>query len=111
MSIQVSAAPLFEIEPPGDRVQMNTPLVVALGHAYARFAQTGQDLKNFEVHISERKKENGEDEKGENAIGIAFSAKLLPGAKGLGSAGRSGRSVLYIASKATGEIIREQGSR
>lgn len=94
----------FEPEP-------NTPLAIALGHAYERFAQTGQDLKNFDIQISERTRENGEDENGENTIGIAFVAKLEPGKKGLGNANRLGRSVLYIASRTSGEILREAGSR
>nr|WP_274709113.1 hypothetical protein [Variovorax sp. S12S4] len=82
-----------------------------MGHAYERFAQTGQDLKNFDIQISERTRENGEDENGENTIGIAFVAKLEPGKKGLGNANRLGRSVLYIASRTSGEILREAGSR
>lgn len=96
----------FIIQPPGDRLQLNTPLVVALGQAYARFAATRQDLKYFEIHIGERKE--GE---GENTIEIAFSAKLPPGAKGLGNAGRAGQSIVYIASAATGEVLREHRSR
>ena len=94
----------FEPEP-------NTPLALALGHAHERFAQTGQDLKNFDIQISERTRENGEEENGENTIGIAFVAKLEPGKKGLGNANRLGRSVIYIASKTTGEILREAATR
>ncbi|MEJ1164417.1 MULTISPECIES: hypothetical protein [unclassified Variovorax] len=111
MNSQISAAPIFEINPPATSVQLNTPLAIALGHAYERFAQTGQDLKNFDIQISERTRENGEDENGENTIGIAFVAKLEPGKKGLGNANRLGRSVLYIASRTSGEILREAGSR
>lgn len=91
--------------------ELNPPLAIALSRACERFAQTGQDLKNFEIQISERTRENGEDENGENTIGIAFVAKLEPGKKGLGNANRLGRSVLYIASKTTGEILREAASR
>jgi hypothetical protein len=65
----------------------------------------------YHIQISERTRENGEDENGENTIGIAFVAKLEPGKKGLGNANRLGRSVLYIASKTSGEILREAGSR
>jgi hypothetical protein len=105
-----SAAPLFEIESP-ERLVLNTPVVIALGNAFRLFAKTGQDLNNFDVCIAERRKENGEGEDGVDTIGIAFSAKLPPGQKGLGNASRLGRSILYIASRATGEILREQGSR
>jgi hypothetical protein len=50
----------------------STPLAIALAHAHERFAKTGQDLKNFDIQISERTRENGEDENGENTIGVAF---------------------------------------
>lgn len=110
MNFNASAAPIFEVESP-DRLLLNTPVVVALGNAYKLFEKTGQDLNNFNVHIAERKKENGEDENGVNTIGIAFTAKLPPGQKGLGNASKLGRSITYIASKTTGEILREQGSR
>ena len=111
MNLNVSAAPIFEVDPP-DQLLLDTPVVIALGNAYKLFERTGQDLNNFNVRIAERKKENGEDENGVNTIGIAFSAKLPPGRqKGLGNASRLGRSILYIASKTTGEILREQGSR
>ncbi|SEK16373.1 hypothetical protein SAMN05216567_11459 [Variovorax sp. OK605] len=110
MNLNASAAPIFEVESP-DQLLLNTPVVVALNHAYRLFAATGQDLNNFNVHIAERKKENGEDESGVNTIGIAFSAKLPPGQKGIGNASKLGRSVLYIASMTSGEILREQGSR
>jgi len=105
-----SVAPLFEIESP-DRLVLNTPAVIALGNAFRRFEKTAQDLNNFDVCIAERRKENGEDEDGVDTIGIAFSAKLPPGQKGLGNASSLGRSIMYIASRATGEILREQGSR
>jgi len=105
-----SAAPLFEIESP-DRLLLNTPVVIALGNAFRLFEKTGQDLNNFDVRIAERRKENGEDEDGVDTIGIAFSAKLPPRQKGLGNASRLGRSIMYIASRITGEILREQGSR
>ncbi|RSZ29326.1 MULTISPECIES: hypothetical protein [unclassified Variovorax] len=101
---------IFEIDSPG-QLMLGTSVVVALANAYKLFEKTGQDLNNFNVHIAERKKENGEDENGVDAIGIAFTAKLSPGQKGLGNASRQGRSVTYIASKTTGEIFREQGSR
>ncbi|MGJ7538160.1 MULTISPECIES: hypothetical protein [unclassified Variovorax] len=110
MNFNASAGPIFEIESP-DQLLLNTPVVVALGNAYKLFEKTGQDLNNFNVHIAERKKENGEDENGVNTIGIAFTAKLPPGQKGLGNASKLGRSITYIASKTTGEILREQGSR
>ncbi|MGJ7555636.1 hypothetical protein ACSFBM_17040 [Variovorax sp. GB1R11] len=110
MNIHASAAPLFEVEAP-DQLLLDTPVVAALNNAYRLFEKTGQDLNNFTVRIAERKKENGEDENGATAIGIAFSAKLPPGQKGLGNASKLGRSVLYIASRTTGEILREQGSR
>lgn len=110
MNFNASAAPIFEVESP-DQLLLNTPVVVALDNAYKLFEKTGQDLNNFNVHIAERKKENGEDENGVNTIGIAFTAKLPPGQKGLGNASKLGRSITYIASKTTGEILREQGSR
>ena len=110
MNFNASAAPIFEVESP-DQLLLNTPVVVALGNAYKLFEKTGQDLNNFNVHIAERKKENGEDENEVNTIGIAFTAKLPPGQKGLGNASKLGRSTTYIASKTTGEILREQGSR
>jgi hypothetical protein len=110
MNFNASAAPIFEVESP-DQLLLNTPVVVALGNAYKLFEKTGQDLNNFNVHIAERKKEHGEDENGVNTIGIAFTAKLPPGQKGLGNASKLGRSITYIASKTTGEILREQGSR
>jgi hypothetical protein len=110
MNFNASATPIFEVESP-DQLLLNTPVVVALGNAYKLFEKTGQDLNNFNVHIAERKKENGEDENGVNTIGIAFTAKLPPGQKGLGNASKLGRSITYIASKTTGEILREQGSR
>ena len=105
-----SAAPLFEIESP-DRLVLNTPAVIALGNAFRLFEKTGQDLNNFDVCIAERRKEHDEDEDGVDTVGIAFSAKLPPGQKGLGNASRLGRSIMYIASRTTGEILREQGSR
>lgn len=100
--------PLFEIESP-DRLLLNTPAVIALGRAYRLFEKTGQDLNNFNIHIAERKRqgENGEGD----TIEIAFSAKLPRGKKGLGNASNLGRSIMYIASRTTGEILREQGSR
>jgi hypothetical protein len=110
MNFNAFAAPIFEVESP-DQLLLNTPVVIALGNAYKLFEKTGQDLNNFNVHIAERKKENGEDENGVNTIGIAFTAKLPPGQKGLGNASKLGRSITYIASKTTGEILREQGSR
>ena len=106
----VSVLPLLAVESP-DQLLLNTPVVIALGNAYKLFERTGQDLNNFNVHIAERKKENGEEENGVNTIGIAFSAKLPPGQKGLGNASKLGRSIMYIASRITGEILREQGSR
>lgn len=105
-----SVLPLFEVESPNQLV-LNTPVVIALADAFRLFEKTGQDLSNFNVHIAERKKENGQDENGINTIGIAFTAKLPPGQKGLGNASKLGRSITYIASKTTGEILREQGSR
>ncbi|MGJ7504819.1 hypothetical protein ACSFBF_30980 [Variovorax sp. ZT5P49] len=108
--LDVSAVPLFELESP-DQLLLNTPLVVAMSKAYKLFETTGQDLNNFNVHIAERKQENGEDENGVNTIGIAFTAKLPPGQKGLGNVSKPGRSITYIASKTTGEILREQRSR
>ncbi|WP_395316366.1 hypothetical protein [Variovorax sp. UC74_104] len=105
-----SVTPLFEIESP-DRLVLSTPMVIALGNAFRLFEKAAQDLNNFDVCIAERRKENGEGEDGVDTIGIAFSAKLLPGQKGLGNASRLGRSILYIASRTTGEILREQGSR
>ncbi|MDH6593900.1 hypothetical protein M2165_003789 [Variovorax sp. TBS-050B] len=111
MNIQPPVTALFEIEPPGDRLQLNPPLVAALGQAYARFAATGQDPKHFEIHISERKTQEADEDNGENTIEIAFSAKLPRGTKGLGNAGRGGRSIVYIASVSTGEILREYLSR
>ncbi|RUR67691.1 hypothetical protein EJP67_11565 [Variovorax guangxiensis] len=94
-----------------DRLLLSTPLVTALGDAFRLFEKTGQDLNNFDVCVAERRKENGEDEDGVDTVGIAFSAKLPPGQKGLGNASRLGRSIMYIASRTTGEILREQGSR
>ncbi|SEM56337.1 hypothetical protein SAMN05518845_1433 [Variovorax sp. YR750] len=110
--LDASVLPLFEIESP-DRLLLNTPAVIALGRAYRLFEKTGQDLNNFNIHIAERKRqgENGEGEDGGDTIEIAFSAKLPRGKKGLGNASNLGRSIMYIASRTTGEILREQGSR
>ncbi|WP_454908926.1 hypothetical protein [Variovorax gossypii] len=105
-----SGVPLFEIESPNQLV-LNAPVVIALAEAFRLFEKTGQDLNNFEVRIAERRKENGEDEDGVDSVGIAFSARLPPGQKGLGNASRLGRSIMYIASRTTGEILRERGSR
>ncbi|MFM9925559.1 hypothetical protein VLK31_21400 [Variovorax sp. H27-G14] len=115
MNLDASAAPIFEVDSP-DQLLLHAPVVVALSNAFKLFAQTGQELKNFNVRIAERKQENGEEENGEDengahTIGIAFSAKLPPGQKGIGNASKLGRSVLYIASRTSGEILREQGSR
>ncbi len=81
MNFNASAAPIFEVESP-DQLLLNTPVVVALGNAYKLFEKTGQDLNNFNVHIAERKKENGEDENGVNTIGIAFTRSCLRGRRG-----------------------------
>lgn len=111
MNFQPPLTALFEIEPAGHRLQLNSPLVAALGQAYARFATTGQDPRHFEIYISKRKTQEEDEDNGENTIEIAFSAKLLPGAKGLGNAGRAGQSIVYIASSVTSEILREYRSR
>lgn len=109
--LDVLVLPLFEIESP-DRLLLNNPAVIALGRAYGMFEKTGQDLNNFNIHIAEKKQdENGAGEDGADTIEIAFSAKLPSGKKGLGNASKLGRSIMYIASRTTGEILREQGSR
>ncbi|KQX29282.1 hypothetical protein [Variovorax sp. Root434] len=105
-----SGAAIFEVEPQG-QLRLDASAVIALSSAYRLFEKTGQDLNNFDLHVIDRKKENVEDEGGADTIGIVFSAKLAPGQKGLGNASKLGRSVMYIASRATGEILREQGSR
>ncbi|MGU7769646.1 hypothetical protein ACV229_05635 [Burkholderia sp. MR1-5-21] len=92
-------------------VSLNTAAVIGLKAAYEDFAKTGQDLGNFEIHIRDMKasKEDGEGE--DNVISVTFMAKLIPGKRGLGNANRLGKSINYVISPESGEILGIYGTK
>ncbi|WP_175657252.1 hypothetical protein [Burkholderia ambifaria] len=95
----------------GSGVTLNTATVVGLKAAYEDFAHSGQNLGNFEIHIGERKAADGEGQDGKDAISVTFIAKLIPGKRGLGNANRLGKSVGYVISPESGEILRIYGTK
>ncbi|WP_230684487.1 hypothetical protein [Burkholderia cepacia] len=63
-----------------------------------------QDLRNFEICITDESAARV-DPKPENAvIGVTFLAKMPPGMRGLGNASPLGTSIEYVVSPETGEI-------
>ncbi|WP_306426900.1 MULTISPECIES: hypothetical protein [Burkholderia] len=88
-----------------DSVTLNTATVIGLRSAYADFEKSEQDINNFEVSVYERKASNGEGVDGKDVIGVSFTAKFIPGMKGLGNANRLGKSINYVISPENGEIL------
>ncbi|MGU7769648.1 hypothetical protein ACV229_05645 [Burkholderia sp. MR1-5-21] len=94
-----------------NRVRLNTATIVGLRSAYEDFEKTGQDINNFEITIYERKASNGEGVDGKDVIGVTFLAKLIPGKRGLGNANRLGKSINYVISPESGEILGVYGTK
>ncbi|OMG71373.1 hypothetical protein BW685_21485 [Burkholderia ubonensis] len=92
-----------QIEP--ERVNLNTATTLGLKAAFEDFERDGQDLRNFEIHVYTKKASNDEGEDGKNVIGVTFAAKLLPGQRGLGNVSKLGKSINYVISPESGEIL------
>ncbi|RQS26287.1 hypothetical protein DIE03_23265 [Burkholderia sp. Bp8992] len=86
-------------------VQLNTATLLGLKAAYEDFAKTGQDLRNFEIYIEDKGAARADPKPEDHVIGITFMAKLIPGMRGLGNANRLGKSIHYVVSPETGEIL------
>jgi hypothetical protein len=97
-----SAQSLFEL-PHENTLKLSSAMAVGVSNALQRFRETQQPLENFTVAV-----EDGEDKE---AVLISFSAKLVPGKKGLGSANRMGRGITYRVRRDTGEVISESFQR
>ncbi|WP_193097352.1 hypothetical protein [Burkholderia sp. Z1] len=86
-------------------VTLNTATLLGLKAAYEDFATTGQDLHNFEICITDEHAATVDPKPEDHVIGITFMAKLIPGMRGLGDANRLGKSIYYVISPETGEIL------
>ncbi|WP_322082190.1 hypothetical protein [Burkholderia sp. BCC1972] len=86
-------------------VTLNTATLLGLKAAYEDFAATGQDLRNFEICITDKKASTADPGPDDDVITITFMAKLTPGMRGLGNANRLGKSIHYVIASETGEIL------
>jgi hypothetical protein len=105
---KANSEPTFQIpSPPVLFIDGNA--MRALKIAYDDFANSGKDVSEFTITISEKPEEN---KNGSNEIFIVmFMGKLSPGKRGLGTANRVPGSVTYFISKEEWKIIKEQGIR
>ncbi len=74
----------------------------SLFNAITKFAETKQDVRNFEVYIYDEK---------DGVVKISFSPKQVPGKKTLGGKTDYGYGIVYFADVKTGEIIKTQLAR
>ncbi|WP_321862314.1 hypothetical protein [Burkholderia cenocepacia] len=87
-------------------VRLNTATLLGLKAAYAEFAKTGQDLRNFEIYIEDESAATVDPKPEDAVIGVTFAAKMPPSVRGLGNASPFGTSMKYVVSPETGEILR-----
>ncbi|PIF73587.1 hypothetical protein CLU95_0683 [Variovorax sp. 54] len=92
-------------------VSLSSAATIGVGVSYKKFLEGNNEIKNYKVIIRKRAGENGEDPAGVETIEVAFVANLRPGMKGLGNANRMGKSITYVLSAQTGEILREYLSK
>ncbi|MDN7881100.1 hypothetical protein [Burkholderia aenigmatica] len=92
-------------------VRLDTATLLGLKAAYEDFAKTGQDLRNFEICIEDRKASKVDPGPDDDVIIVTFTAKLIPGMRGLGNANRLGKSIEYVISPATGDVLEVFGTK
>ena len=104
---KANSEPTFQIpSPPVLFIDGNA--MRALKIVYDDFANSGKDVSEFTITISEKpeEKKNCSNE----ILIVTFMGKLSPGKRGLGTANRVPGSVTFI-SKEEWKIIKEQGVR
>ena len=87
-------------------VRLNTATLLGLKSAYEEFANTGQDLRNFEICIEDESEARVDPTPEDHVISVTFAVKMPPGMRGLGNASPLGTSIQYVISPETGEILR-----
>ncbi|WP_412022576.1 hypothetical protein [Burkholderia cepacia] len=92
-----------QIEP--DQITLNTATTLGLKAAFEDFESDGQDLRDFEVRDYTTKASNDEGSDGKDVIGATFGARVLPGQRGLGNISKQGKSINYVISPESGEIL------
>jgi hypothetical protein len=92
-------------------VRLNTATLFGLKAAYEDFAKTGQDLHNFEISVEDRGASMADPGPDDDVIIVTFVAKLIPGMRGLGNANRLGKSIEYVISPETGEVLGVLGTK
>ncbi|MDF3079792.1 hypothetical protein [Burkholderia sola] len=92
-------------------VTLNTATLLGLKAAYEDFAATGQDLRNFEICVTDKRASTVDPRPDDDVITITFVAKLIPGMRGLGNANRLGKSIHYVIAPETGEILGIVGTK
>ncbi|MPV60921.1 hypothetical protein CFB46_04190 [Burkholderia sp. HI2761] len=86
-------------------VTLNTATLLGLKAAYEDFATTEQDLRNFEICITDKRASTVAPGPDDDVITVMFVAKLIPGMRTLGNANRLGKSIHYVIAPETGEIL------
>ncbi|WP_175920597.1 hypothetical protein [Burkholderia pyrrocinia] len=87
-------------------VRLDTATLLGLKSAYENFAKTGQDLRNFEICITDESAARVDPKPEGAVISVTFLAKMPPGMRGLGNASPLGTSIEYVVSPETGEILK-----
>ncbi|MEC4769582.1 hypothetical protein [Burkholderia cenocepacia] len=82
-------------------VTLNTATLLGLNAADEDFAATGQDLRNFEICITDKRASTVDLRPDDDVITITFVAMLIPGMRGLGNANRLGKSIHYVIAPET----------
>jgi len=85
--------------------RLNTATLLGLKAAYEEFSKTGQDLRNFEICITDESAARVDPKPEDAVISVTFLAKMPPGMRGLGNASPLGTSIKYVVSPETGEIL------
>ncbi|MCW7541071.1 hypothetical protein OOT46_24950 [Aquabacterium sp. A7-Y] len=95
----------------GREIELSTAATVALRNAFQAFAGTGQNISHFELVLKERTRDDDADLPCTMALSISFVVKPAPGERGLGNFSARGRSITYVCSSTSGDILREYGHR